>query len=498
MNNLKKRLISIVLILFVSVSIITGCSQNSKDEEFQKDTDISETNTESEIDLPPAEEYIYPDIDGEGSDFRVLNGKNEWGFYTDLVHDEMTGDVLDDVIYMRNRFIEDKFNMNIIEIPVDINGVAEQLRRTISAGDDEYDAAFNPAFSAVPIGTLIVENFFYNQKEISTLNLEKSWWNQTMIKEAAIGKGEKLYYSGCEINIMALQSVACLFFNQDMMTSLGLELPYNAVREGKWTLELFDQYLKSAANPNGDATFDWEPNGNATYGFTAMENSIAALVAGFGECFIKTDEQGYPYLAIDTEQFINATNKAAEILYDKGKYLPTDRPRECFYEQEFMKGRTLMIIDELKGADIFREMDTTFGILPMPKYNESQENYYCIPIFQIPVLVIPSTNSRPDFTGIILDAWAYVSNRDVTPAFFDISVSQKQLRNEDSIDMLQIIKSSGSFEVGCAYGWTTDFYNDFRNTLGAAKEYNIVSKTEAAKDGISAKIADTMKFFDEN
>ena len=492
MNSLKKRLLLIVLILIIS---ITGCSQNSTDEETQQNIETTETNVE--IDSLPAEEYIYPDIDGEGTDFRVLNSTTEWGFYTNLVLDEMTGDILDDAIYIRNRFIEDKFNINIKEIPVNIDSTADQLRRSITAGDDEYDAAFCPAFSAVPIGTLIVGNFFYNQKDIPTLNFEKNWWNQTMNKEAAIGKGEKLYYSGSEINIMALQTVACLFFNQDMMINLGLDLPYNAVREGKWTLELFDQYLKSAANLNGDESFNWTANGHATYGFTAMENSVAALVAGFGECIIKTDSDGNPYLAIDTEQFVNAANKAAEILYDKSKFLPTDRAVECIYEAEFMKGRTLMIIDELRGADIFRDLDATFGLLPMPKYNENQENYYCLPIFQTPVLVIPSTNSRPDFTGIILDAWAYVSSVDVTPVFFDVAVSQKQLRNQDSIDMLQIMKNSGSFEVGCAYGWTTEFYNDFRNTLGAAKEYNIVSKIESAKDGIAIRIVDTMQFFDE-
>jgi hypothetical protein len=141
-------------------------------------------------------------------------------------------------------------------------------------------------------------------------------------------------------------------------------------------------------------------------------------------------------------------------------------------------------------------METTFGIIPMPKFDRSQKNYFCQLHFATPVLVIPSINTNPDFTGAVLDAMAYVSAKDVTPVLFDVSVSQKRLRNEESIEMLQLIKNSGSFDVGSAYGWTTDFYNSIKSSLGLGKSFDAVSNIEKSKDKINASIEKTMEYFD--
>ena len=110
--------------------------------------------------------------------------------------------------------------------------------------------------------------------------------------------------------------------------------------------------------------------------------------------------------------------------------------------------------------------------------------------------MIPHTNSNPDFTGAVIDALAYLSARDTTPVLFDISMSQKRLRNEESIEMLQIIKNSGSFDVGSAYGWTTDFYNSIKSTLGMGRPFNAVSQIERMKPRIESSMERTMEFFE--
>jgi len=89
-----------------------------------------------------------------------------------------------------------------------------------------------------------------------------------------------------------------------------------------------------------------------------------------------------------------------------------------------------------------------------------------------------------------------VSARDVTPVMFDQSVSQKQLRNEDSIDMLQLIKNSGSFDVGSAYGWTNSFYSAIRDNIGKGKKFDAISQIDKNTDKINAAIAKTMELFD--
>ncbi|MCL2775926.1 MAG: extracellular solute-binding protein, partial [Oscillospiraceae bacterium] len=330
-----------------------------------------------------------------------------------------------------------------------------------------------------------------------TLNLSESWWNQTMDKEAAVGAGNKLYYAGCGIDIMTLQCVSCVYFNQDMMTNLGLDLPYNTVRNGKWTFDAFNQYQKAGANLNGDASFNWTADGAAIWGFVGYDDAATALLEGSGERLITTDANGTPALSIEGERFINVLGKIQTMLQPQdGEFMYANNSANGdIYEQIFKNGRALMTMGELKAADVFRDMNVTFGIPPIPKYDENQANYYCHLIIQTPVLVIPATNPNPELTGAVVDAMAYLSNSDVTPVLFNVAVSQKQLRNDDSIDMLQIIKNSGSFDVGCAYGWTNVFYDKIRSTIGFGKPLDIAAEIEKDKDTINANIDKTMEVF---
>ena len=465
--------------------------QNSNDDQSDLDADLS---------IPEAEEYIYPDLDGGGAEFTFFSPSTAWGYYTDIVREEISGEVFDDAVYNRNRFIESRFNIEIKTVNSDIGAITGDLRKLIAAGDASYDAAFVPAFFGGTVGALITENMFYNMYEIPTMNLDREWYNQTMLKEAAIGKGDRLYYAGCDIDVMTVQCVVFIYFNQDMMADLGLELPYNAVREGKWTYDLFHEYQKAGTHLNGADSFKWNPSAATTYGFVGHANAASAMFEGSGERFITTDSEGMPHLAIEGERFLNVLAKLEDLFTQtsEGYFIhANDDPATGFHFEPMLKnGRALMITGELKAADVFRDMEATFGIAPIPKFDEHQQNYFCHLHFATPVLVIPHTNTNPEFTGAVLDAMAYVSARDVTPVLFDISMSQKRLRNEESIEMLKFIRNSGSFDVGSAYGWTTDFYNSIASTLGTGKSFNAASQIERNKPKIEASIEKTMEFFD--
>ena len=478
-----------------------ACGDNGGDgqQNIMQEADTEQSDAGTDISVPE-DDYIYPDIDGGGSDFTFFSPSTTWGYYTDITRDEVTGEVLDDAVYNRNRFIEAQFNIEIKTINSDIGAIIGDLRRIITAGEDAYDAAFLPAFTGGNVGSLITENMLYNMYEIPTMDLERDWYNQTMIKEAAIGKGNQLYYAGCDINVMTVQCVVFIYFNQDMMTDLGLELPYNAAREGKWTYDLFHEYQKSGTNLNGADSFRYDAGAATTYGFVGHANAASALFEGSGERFIVTDSEGTPHPAIDGERFLNVLDKLEILLTQTsdGYFLHANNdPSTGFHFEPLMKnGRALMITGELKAADALRDMDATFGIVPIPKFDENQQDYFCHLHFGTPVLVIPHTNSNPEFTGAVLDAMAYVSARDVTPVLFDISMSQKRLRNEDSIEMLGLIRNSGSFDVGSAYGWTTDFYNAIASSLGNGNSFRAASQIERSKPRIELSIEKTMEFFD--
>ena len=460
-----------------------------------------DAGSDTEADTTPVDNYSYPEMDGGGADFKFMNPTNTWFYYTNLVFDEPPEEILDDAVYKRNRFIEDKFNIEIKEINIsgdDMWNYNPEVRKAMNTGLDTYDAIFVPASFNGTVGAMLTDGFFLDLNDIPTLNLEEEWWNQAMLKEAAIGTGDQIYYAGSGISLFTLQAASCVFFNEDMMKTLGLDRPYKTVLEGKWTYDKFQEYIKAGTQLNSATDFKWDNSGTAIYGFVGYEDSSTALLAGSGELFIKADSDGKPVIAFEGERFINALTKIADILnMNNGNYLYANESNNIFhYEPIFRNGRGLMTIGEIKAANVFREMDYTFGILPIPKYDENQTNYYSHLINQAPVLTIPYTNPRAEFTGAVLDALAYVSNRDVTPVLFDVSVSQKQLRNEESIEMLELIKNTGSFEIGVAYGWTNPLYDKIRTTLGEGKPMDIASEIDKNKDKIIGNIQKTLDKFD--
>ena len=110
---MKRRFIMSVLVAALLVSAF-GCGDSAGTTDETTSTDTAKlTETEPE--------YIYPKLDLEGGDFTILNTSTTWGFYTDIDFEEATGDKLDDAIYDRNTFLEDKFNFNLVAVNEDID-----------------------------------------------------------------------------------------------------------------------------------------------------------------------------------------------------------------------------------------------------------------------------------------------------------------------------------------------------------------------------------------
>ena len=114
-----------------------------------------------------------------------------------------------------------------------------------------------------------------------------------------------------------------------------------------------------------------------------------------------------------------------------------------------------------------------------------------------PMLVVPVTNDRLSRTGIILDAMAYLSHRDTTPVFFDITLSLKRLHNADSVEMLQIIRDSVFVDLGTVFGWTWDLNSSIFNALDRGNN-TAAAMIERYSERIESSINKTMEYFEDN
>ncbi|MBO5219352.1 MAG: hypothetical protein J6C52_07980, partial [Clostridia bacterium] len=139
-----------------------------------------------------------------------------------------------------------------------------------------------------------------------------------------------------------------------------------------------------------------------------------------------------------------------------------------------------------------------FGLVPMPKLDESQESYRSLVTYTTEFLTIPKTQDKLSDAGLILDALTYESWRDVLPVYYDITVSQKGLRNAESIEMMQILRDSRSIDFTRVFPIATDLGEALRTLVsdGTGDVSGAASVIESNKSYVEAelqKVIDAMK-----
>jgi hypothetical protein len=119
-------------------------------------------------------------------------------------------------------------------------------------------------------------------------------------------------------------------------------------------------------------------------------------------------------------------------------------------------------------------METDFGILPFPKFNEAQENYYSVvnPYTGV-MLGIPQSAEDLNRVSIILEALAAESRYTLQPAYYDVALTRKYTRDEESEEMLDIIFGSRVYDIGGVYSFGNVFL-DFIE-LSRNNDRNIMS-----------------------
>ena len=99
----------------------------------------------------------------------------------------------------------------------------------------------------------------------------------------------------------------------------------------------------------------------------------------------------------------------------------------------------------------FREYDINFGILPYPKGDASQEEYCnTLHAYGNALMCIPDA-ADPEMSAAVMEVLSYYGQKELLPAYYDITLVGKGIRDEESEEMLDIIFATRFFDVGTYY-----------------------------------------------
>ncbi len=484
---MKKLGLALLVLLVAAQSVACGETEPTQTENT---TPIETTEAVTE------EAYDFGTLDFGGEDFTILNAQEIRELYNILDVEEPTGDLLDDAVWKRNNLIEETYNLNIVEEHNDSPN--DQLRQTVLAGEDLYNASY---ILTNTLGSLILDGMFHDLKDGEGFQFDQPWWDHAVMDGAVIGDEEALYFISSNMNLYAFEGTWCMYFNKKMCNDLQLDAPYQLVKDGKWTLDRLHEYASAGANLNGEADWKWNAEANSVYGFSSMSDFVLQMYTSC-EAKVIDIENGSPVLNAGTDRFQTVTDKLVTVFGEKGvsHFCDNNRSNGNHYENIFASERAFFIGAEIKGGDgggRFADMTSDYGIVPMPKFDESQKEYISPVALWAYFMTVPITHTDLDTTSKILDAISYVSYRDIVPVYYDIVLQVKNIRDEETSDMLDIISSTRTYLTAYAFGWGNNLRSGITNMIRAG-ENNLASLVASHEAKIATEFADALEIYAAN
>ncbi|MBQ3176243.1 MAG: hypothetical protein IJB52_00320 [Clostridia bacterium] len=439
---MKKRCLAL---LFAGV-LLSGCGGTQTDIPAETTADTAAEVVETEISYDPMIEAV----DCGGRDYTILSrysdGSNYCYPYHEFLAEEANGEAINDAIFERNAFIEEKYNL-VLSLPEEAD-MESILKKAVTAGDALYDLVnISPqsGYNVSVVGAL------RNMNNIPHIDITKPYWRASVMENTSTG-GKNFFYVG-DLNLASLNGVGVVFFNKELADSMQITDLYDTVRSGRWTFDTFTEYCRGVtADVNGDGTM----NGEDKFGLTVNGFVWQPFFAGTGSRIIDKDAEDIPVLNWDTEENINAISRIVNFVNDRESVILVNQFPELQTAggwgqasiDMFSENRALFWIEIIYGVHQLRTMDKDFGILPMPKYDENQKEYASyIHAGWTSAIAMPITNTEDDLAGRLIEDLAYQSSITVRPAFYDVTLKGKVSRDNDSGDMLDIIYSNINLDL---------------------------------------------------
>ncbi|MCL2814219.1 MAG: hypothetical protein FWD23_06440 [Oscillospiraceae bacterium] len=511
-----KKLISFALLAALLAGILISCGNGNTKDDANPGGGTTETDRgeSAEGEAGKAKERLEPDLAGDidfgGYEFTFLthlyDGSDWVGPLPLEIVAEMTegkevqnSEPINDAVYTRNLKIKEKYNFNIKLVgQSDERGA---MNKAVKAGDPLYDAAimFNNNVPGIVTSDLLI-----NVANLPYVDLDKPWWDPAV---NSMSIDNKNYLLAGDLLILDNEATNTLLFNKDLMGSLGLELPYGLVKEGKWTFDAMNDMIRGAASDlNGDGIMTAYED---RWGFATYNDTFhALLVSGGGALAVKNDND-IPYMDFASEKNLAVLEKVMDLLYNPDYVLNAQAPPKGGSGGDLSKGdeihvkgfegnRILFMWTRMRFVEFFRGMEANFGIIPLPKYDEAQKDYRSVVNPYTGVLMgVPKSADDLERISIILEALSAESRYTLQPAYYETVLTRKYMRDEESEEMLDIIFDSRVYDIGSVYSFGNVFL-DFI-TLASKYDRNIVSyydKKSASMEKAIDKVVDIFRAMD--
>lgn len=442
-----KKLLALLLASLMCVSVLASCGSDGKKEE--QTTGGASNVEETDEEILQINDYVATLASQhklDGATFTYVGGGGQTAEFK-----EETGNIENDSLYHRERELEETLGITwegLVAEGTDTTDsstawTVEYVKQAVLAGGKDYDLCYGTL--VVTIQPLFNEDCLESVTDFSVLDLDADWWPSTLRDTHSIG-GE-LYFLTGPIMTQYYTDASCLLVNSQVAEDYNIEIPYDDVRDGNWTFDkMFEVASVVPTNNSGSGAYRYgDPSG------------LAILFAN-GFQITKFDENGVPYVdANPSADLVNLCDRFAAVMGDGTQTAQAIYDRNESWEdmygydgadEMFIGNGYLFRFADTSTAVSLREKEVEYGIVPMPKKDASQSQYYSYANnWTGRFCAIPRCTRDLEVTDVVVEAMAALSVKHIKPAYYDKLLKGRSTHDSDSRDMLDIIFESKIYDI---------------------------------------------------
>jgi ABC-type glycerol-3-phosphate transport system substrate-binding protein len=455
------KIIAIIMMFCMLLPTVVACKENMGTTDSNS-SDVVQTNSPDDTDkwgqqmidhgIPDSLDY------GDKAVTMLIREKNE---YKREWMSETVGDSFSSAIYARNVAVEEYLGVTlkfIVKPHVAADPSFNLLIENVGmSGEGEFDIVSNYAAYATQATVLPYYVNFYDDM-LTYIDLDKPYWNQEYKKAATAY--DRMYVAVGDANLSVYDRMVVTFFNKELVENLCKDtLPdiYQTVLDGKWTYEVFYNTIKDIHDDKGT----YEDTSDDIWGVTSVRGYEAAdaFLYPMGGEIIETNADGSHSLVSESK-----LTKLGDIFskmetFWKAPGASALNPSE-YDEDAFSSGHLVFSLDVLyRNAGVFSkivDMADGFGVVPCPKYDESQDRYYAgVQGAHNVMSIMYLGNQDYEMISAVMELLNAESYKEVRPYYIETMIQTRYLDFKSSACM-ELVLDGAKWDFSTVYYSLTD------------------------------------------
>ena len=420
------RVLALFLMLAVFGGALVGCSKDNN-----KPTVTTEPVTEEEG-------VTYPDFGGK--DFRIMFRS---GYaYEFRAEEGNTGDRINDAVYARNELIQNRYHVTFRNMIYNHSWkyatlnteFVDTLTNWMNVGEDAVDLIAGYHRYVLPT---VANDWYLTWQDIPGIDLKADTW-QNGINETLTIDGKTYAITG-DISLTFWKMMSSMVFNKQLAIALDAGNLYDVVTAGDWTLEKMMELPGKLSTSDGSVF---------RYGFASDSDvAIEAFVTSFGVRTVDMKEDGTVTLNVVSDRSLKVTDKLIQLY--TAEYSYKDHKTENDPSKEyFTAGNVLFNAMRFEMIERIRKLEFDYGVLPYPKLDDDQEEYYSSVTDGVSLMFVPKTVPDKDLVGTVTQALAEESRKTVRPEYIELVLKGNAARDAQTLAMIDLIRDTVKVDPG--------------------------------------------------